>query len=103
MLVQLAILMAAWIAFQSAAQAAAIVINGGFDGGIDGWEISGAVVGSSGIAVITDTDAARSLFFQPVPATIEQFAIAFDFRNALSETVPAGRLADSFFATLYFT
>ena len=29
--------------------------------------------------------------------------LRFDFRNALSNNVPVGRVADTFFATLYFT
>jgi hypothetical protein len=83
--------------------AAAIVANGGFDEGLGGWEIRGAVAGSTGIADITDENATVSMLFQPVVATPEKFAVAFDFRNALSPTVPVGRLADTFFATLYFT
>jgi len=100
---QTALLLATWSAFESSMHGGALVMNGTFDESLDPWEIRGAVAGSTGIAVMTDGNATRSLLFQPVPATIERFAIAFDFRNALSTTVPLGRVADSFFATLYFT
>jgi hypothetical protein len=103
LLVRFAVAFALVFSVQRSARAAAMVTNGTFDQGVEGWEIRGAVAGSTGIAVMTDNNVTRSLFFQPVPATTEKFAIAFDFRNALSSTVPIGRLADTFFATLYFT
>lgn len=86
-----------------AVDGAAIVTNGAFADGLDGWEIRGAIAGSSGIAVVTDENANVSLLFQPVEATPGIFEVRFDFRNALSSDVPTGRLADTFFATLYFT
>jgi hypothetical protein len=86
-----------------AVDGAAIVTNGAFEDGLDGWEIRGAIAGSSGIAVVTDENASVSLLFQPVEATPGIFEVQFDFRNALSNNVPTGTLADTFFATLYFT
>jgi len=100
---QTVLLLATSIVLESPMYGGALVMNGTFDESLDPWEIRGTVAGSTGIAVMTDDNATRSLLFQSVPATIEQFAIAFDFRNALSDTVPLGRVADSFFATLYFT
>lgn len=79
------------------------LMNGSFDEGLNGWEIRGAVIGSSGLAILTDQNVSKSLLDQPVGATSRVYEVQFDFRNALSNNVPTGTLADTFFATLYFT
>ncbi len=81
---------------------AAVVDNGTFDSGLDSWSTSGSAVPSSGIAVLTDSGATRSLLYQPVAAASGAFTLSFDFRGALSATVPDGAVADTFFASIYF-
>ena len=81
----------------------ATIVNGDFEDGLAAWEIRGSVAASTGIAVVTDENATASLLFQAVLEEADIVTVEFDFRNALSDTVPAGRLADTFFASLYFT
>ena len=79
------------------------LVNGGFDSGLSGWQKQGGVFPLSGVAVLADDSFTSGLLWQPVASVDGQFTLTFDFRNALSASVPQGTLADSFFATLYFT
>jgi hypothetical protein len=79
------------------------LVNGGFDSGLSGWQTQGGVFPSMGVAVLADDSFTSGLLWQPVASLDGRFTLTFDFNNALSASVPQGALADSFFATLYFT
>jgi hypothetical protein len=96
----LLLLVAFWVPRSAWADA---VVNGGFDSGLSGWQTDGGVFPSSGIAVLADDSFTSGLLWQPVASLDGRFTLTFDFNNALSASVPQGTLADSFFATLYFT
>ncbi|HZJ16488.1 MAG TPA: immunoglobulin domain-containing protein, partial [Chthoniobacteraceae bacterium] len=79
------------------------LVNGGFDSGLSGWQTQGGVFPSMGVAVLADDSFTSGLLWQPVASLDGRFTLTFDYNNALSASVPQGALADSFFATLYFT
>jgi len=79
------------------------VVNGDFTAGLTGWVTQGSVFGSSGIAVLTDGGTTRSLLDQPIGSAIGMFSLTFDYRDALSSTVPNGALADTLFASIYLS
>jgi hypothetical protein len=75
--------------------------NGDFSEGLAVWESQGSVADTGGLGVLTDDGASYSALAQAVDAGPASFTISFDIRNLLSEAVPAGRVADTFFATVY--
>ena len=79
------------------------LVNGGFDSGLSGWQTQGGVFPSTDVAVLADDSFTSGLLWQPVASLDGRFTLTFDFNNALSASVPQGTLADSFFATVYFT
>jgi hypothetical protein len=98
------LIVGAWLLIAVGASCSAqLILNGEFDNDLSSWSATGSVVGSGGVAVLTESGVTQSLLYQPlVTAGGGAFTLSFDFRNALSSTVPPGALLDTFFATLYF-
>ncbi|MCL5269542.1 MAG: hypothetical protein M1457_03060, partial [bacterium] len=79
------------------------LVNGDFAAGLDGWMALGAADTDGGSARLSDgAGGAGSLLFQIVPLAAGPCVFSFDYASGLSNQVPTGTFADSFFVSRYF-
>lgn len=76
------------------------IVNGDFSSGFSGWSGSG-IVNNSGFALLEDNDG-YALLYQGAALAPGNYTLDFDFTTILSELIPQGTFADSFYASLYF-
>lgn len=83
---------------------AELMVNGGFDAGLTGWNSNGAVSVTSGFALVEEMGlGSSSAVFQSVAVGPQPLILTFElFVAGMSSNVPAGLLADTAFGTLYF-
>ncbi|NIP96141.1 MAG: hypothetical protein GWO24_22970, partial [Akkermansiaceae bacterium] len=81
--------------------AANLLLNPGFDVGLEEWESAGSVQSSGGLAVLSDGGTSQSALYQVTTTTPGLHQLQFDFWNLTSTTVPEGTFPDTAFATLY--
>lgn len=82
-------------------RAANLIVNWGFDSGLDGWETEGTVAPSGGLAVLSDDGATESQLYQIVATEPGRHELRFDFWNLTSDSVPGGTFPDTAVATIY--
>jgi hypothetical protein len=83
---------------------AAVLSNGDFSNGLNGWSHPGAVVATGEQGVLTDSGTFHSALYQSVKADKLLYTLAFDFRSILSlNHTPGENFPDTFVGMIYAT